>query len=165
MAGAGGPESKNPRLAGEENAAQRLKMERESRGWSTAEVARRMSEAGFPINQSSVWRIESGEPPRRINLDEAIGFAKIFGITLTELTGPSGGAVSAKMLHLFEVFQEAANAAQDALDAMDAAESALYVYADQHPDAYEAIDEYTISISIARQEGRLPPQASERRDW
>ncbi|MFJ2578432.1 helix-turn-helix domain-containing protein [Kitasatospora aureofaciens] len=165
MAAAGGPASKNPRLAGEENAARRLKMERESRGWSTAEVARRMSETGFPINQSSVWRIESGEPPRRINLDEAIGFAKIFDITLAELVGPSGGAVSAKMLHLFEIFQEAANRAQDALDEMDTAESALYAYADQHQDAYEAIDEYTVSLSIARQEGRLPLPKGERGQW
>ncbi|MGW4806259.1 MULTISPECIES: helix-turn-helix domain-containing protein [unclassified Kitasatospora] len=73
----------------EENAAERVRLERELRGWSTGELAKRMTEAGYPINQSSVWRIESGEPRRRINLDEAIGFAKVFDLTLEDFLGPS----------------------------------------------------------------------------
>ncbi len=72
----------------EENAAERVRLERELRGWSTGELAKRMTEAGYPINQSSVWRIESGEPRRRINLNEAIGFAKVFDLALEDFLGP-----------------------------------------------------------------------------
>ncbi|MFF2657672.1 helix-turn-helix domain-containing protein [Kitasatospora sp. NPDC058032] len=72
----------------EEHAAERVRLEREYLGWSTGELAKRMTTAGYPINQSSVWRIESGEPRRRINLDEAIGFAKVFGLPLEEFLGP-----------------------------------------------------------------------------
>ncbi|MFE7565035.1 helix-turn-helix domain-containing protein [Kitasatospora sp. NPDC057500] len=72
----------------EEHAAERVRLEREYLGWSTGELAKRMTAAGYPINQSSVWRIESGEPRRRINLDEAIGFAKVFGLPLEEFLGP-----------------------------------------------------------------------------
>jgi transcriptional regulator with XRE-family HTH domain len=73
----------------EENAAERVQLERERRGWSTGELAKRMTEAGYPINQSSVWRIESGEPRRRINLNEAIGFAKVFDLSLEDFLGPA----------------------------------------------------------------------------
>ncbi|GAA2992024.1 hypothetical protein GCM10020229_00600 [Kitasatospora albolonga] len=72
----------------EEHAAERVRLEREYLGWSTGELAKRMTAAGYPMNQSSVWRIESGEPRRRINLDEAIGFAKVFSLTLEEFLGP-----------------------------------------------------------------------------
>ncbi|MFJ9606385.1 helix-turn-helix domain-containing protein [Kitasatospora sp. NPDC101176] len=83
------PESPLPTPAlSEEHAAERVRLEREYLGWSTGELAKRMTAAGYPMNQSSVWRIESGEPRRRINLDEAIGFAKVFGLPLEEFLGP-----------------------------------------------------------------------------
>ncbi|MFF4926883.1 helix-turn-helix domain-containing protein [Kitasatospora sp. NPDC001261] len=83
------PESPSPTPElSEEHAAERVRLEREYLGWSTGELAKRMTAAGYPMNQSSVWRIESGEPRRRINLDEAIGFAKVFGLPLEEFLGP-----------------------------------------------------------------------------
>ncbi|GAA2103552.1 hypothetical protein GCM10009759_39050 [Kitasatospora saccharophila] len=84
----------------EEHAAERVRLEREYLGWSTGELAKRMTAAGYPMNQSSVWRIESGEPRRRINLDEAIGFAKVFGLTLEEFLGPPA---SSSDKHIAEV--------------------------------------------------------------
>ncbi|PWS49977.1 XRE family transcriptional regulator [Streptomyces sp. FT05W] len=58
-----------------------IKLEREARGWSTVTLAERMADAGHPVNQSAIWRIESGKPRRRVNLDEAFGFCKVFDLT------------------------------------------------------------------------------------
>lgn len=73
-------------LSGENNVAVRIKLERETRGWSTNALSDRLNDAGFDMNPSAVWRIENGR--RRINLDEAIGFADVFGLDLRNLVGP-----------------------------------------------------------------------------
>lgn len=75
-------------LASEENVARRVAYEREQRGWSTGELARRVTEAGCPMNQSAVWRLESGEPRRRITVDELVALAGVFGIPAAELMVP-----------------------------------------------------------------------------
>ena len=89
-----------PREPGpDELASQRIRYERERRGWSTAELARRVTEAGCKINQSSVWAIESGEPRRRVSLGEAVAFAQVLGMTLDELmTAPDELRESAESL-------------------------------------------------------------------
>ncbi|WP_262060956.1 helix-turn-helix transcriptional regulator [Streptomyces sp. STR69] len=74
----------------EDYVAERVKLEREARGWSTVALAERMAEAGHPVNQAAIWRIESGKPRRRVNLDEALGFCKVFDLDLDELTTPPG---------------------------------------------------------------------------
>ncbi|AEN11342.1 helix-turn-helix transcriptional regulator [Streptomyces sp. SirexAA-E] len=72
----------------EDHVAARVKLEREVRGWSTVKLAEEMAAVGHPINQSAIWRIESGKPRRRVNLDEALGFCKVFDLTMQDLTGP-----------------------------------------------------------------------------
>ncbi|MGV9881709.1 helix-turn-helix transcriptional regulator [Streptomyces sp. NPDC003006] len=74
----------------ENHVAERIRMEREARDWSTARLAEEMTKAGHPINQSAIWRIESGKPRRRVNLDEALGFCKVFDLPLDDLTSPPG---------------------------------------------------------------------------
>jgi 8-oxo-dGTP diphosphatase len=68
--------------------AARIKHEREQRGWSTSELARRVSKAGVTLRQQQVWQIESGTPPRRLSVGEAAAFATIFGISLGTLMTP-----------------------------------------------------------------------------
>lgn len=82
------PKPNAPRLpSAEDSLALRIAYERMRRGWSADELAKRMTEAGVPLNQSAVWRIEHGEPRRKISLDEAIGFARVFKLTVGNLTG------------------------------------------------------------------------------
>jgi transcriptional regulator with XRE-family HTH domain len=75
-------------LETEENVAAHVQREREARGWSTAELAKRMTRAGCPMNQSAVWRIESGEPRRRITVEELLGFARVFRLSIDDLLSP-----------------------------------------------------------------------------
>jgi 8-oxo-dGTP pyrophosphatase MutT (NUDIX family)/transcriptional regulator with XRE-family HTH domain len=80
---------KRPRPPGiDEWVAARVKYEREQRGWSTSELARRVSKAGVTLRQQQVWQIESGKPPRKLSVGEAAAFAKIFGISLGQLMTP-----------------------------------------------------------------------------
>ncbi|MDQ0117444.1 transcriptional regulator with XRE-family HTH domain [Pseudarthrobacter defluvii] len=60
---------------------------REERGWSQSELARRMTEAGWPkYTQMTVSRTEKGERPIRLNEAEAL--AQVFGIEMFELWLP-----------------------------------------------------------------------------
>lgn len=125
-------------LRGEENVAVRIKVEREARGWSTNTVSDRLNEAGYEINPSAVWRIENRK--RRVNLDEAIGFAELFGVSLENLVGPPRLAAHARAMELIEdirrryremnLVNRAATEARDALDA----------YLAEHPDLREEAD-------------------------
>lgn len=72
----------------ERNVAEQVQFERELRGWSTGELARRLTEAGCPISQSAIWRIENGEPRRKISVDELIGFSVVFDKKVENLLKP-----------------------------------------------------------------------------
>jgi transcriptional regulator with XRE-family HTH domain len=128
------------RLEGEENVARRIKLEREARGWSTATLADRLTDAGYPLNQSAVWRIESGEPRRRVNLDEAIGFAKVFDVSLDNLVGPPEIAANAQVKQLMAEFAASWEKSVAARKEMDQAREALDAYGRAHPNVAELIE-------------------------
>jgi transcriptional regulator with XRE-family HTH domain len=127
---AAGPERPLP----EDHVAQRIKMEREVRGWSTVALAERMTEAGHLINQSAIWRIESGKPRRRVNLDEALGFCKVFDITLDDLTAPPGHIANPQVRRLVGEYVEQWKQWRALGKAMDAVQAELRAYTEAHPD-------------------------------
>ena len=47
-------------MTNEQVVAAVIARERDRRDWSTAKLARLVTEAGCPLNQSAVWRIEDG---------------------------------------------------------------------------------------------------------
>jgi transcriptional regulator with XRE-family HTH domain len=125
-------------LSGEANVAVRIKLEREARGWSTNALSDRLNEAGFEMNPSAVWRIENGK--RRINLDEAIGFAEVFGIDLRSLVGPPQLAAQARAMELIDAVVDAFRETQRANAAYTQARDALDAYLAEHPDIREEAD-------------------------
>ncbi|GAB3108773.1 hypothetical protein GCM10027160_07130 [Streptomyces calidiresistens] len=133
-------------LSGEENVAVRIRLEREARGWSTNGLSDRLNEAGFEMNPSAVWRIENRK--RRINLDEAIGFAEVFGIDLRNLVGPPQLAARARAMHLIDEVVEAFRATQRANATFTRARDALDAYLAEHPDIREEA-EVMVSNAIA----------------
>lgn len=65
-------------------AAEQITHHRLARGWSQSELARRMSEAGWPnYTQMTVSRTEKGERP--IRLDELISYAEVFERPVAEM--------------------------------------------------------------------------------
>jgi transcriptional regulator with XRE-family HTH domain len=125
-------------LSGEANVAVRIKLEREARGWSTNALSDRLNEAGFEMNPSAVWRIENGK--RRINLDEAIGFAEVLGIDLRNLVGPPQLAAQARAMELIDAVVDAFRETQRANTGFTKARDDLDAYLTEHPDIREEAD-------------------------
>ena len=147
------PTEESAPLSGEENLAVRIKLERETRGWSTNAVSDRLNAAGYDMNPSAVWRIENGK--RRVNLDEAIGFAEIFGLSLDSLAGPPRLAAHARAMELVEVIRRAWGDVQRANLAFTQARDALDIYLDNHPDIANDVDT-VISNALAHDTINLP---------
>lgn len=75
-------------IASETALAARIAHERKARGLGVDALAKLMTEAGCPIAGSAIYRIESGDPPRRITFDEAVAIASVFGLSLEDLSTP-----------------------------------------------------------------------------
>lgn len=130
-----GPE----RPQSENHVAERVKMEREVRGWSTAKLAEAMAEVGHPVNQSAIWRIESGKPRRRVNFDEALGFCKVFDISVDDLYSPPGHIANAHIRGLVGKYVERWKAWFALGKEMDAIQAELKKYTDEHPDQEDVV--------------------------
>ena len=72
-------------LLAETNVARRIGVERAARGLSYQQLAIKMRHVGVPLHQSSIYKIVHQDPPRRITVDELVGFARVFGVTVEEL--------------------------------------------------------------------------------
>jgi len=68
-----------------ERASTMIRQLRASRGWSLADLERRLDEAGRPILRSGLSKIESGE--RRVDVDDLAAFCQVFGVEPSELLG------------------------------------------------------------------------------
>src|SRR5215213_382974 len=75
-------------IEGETNLAARIKLERARRRWSPADLAMRMTAVGCSISTSAIYKIEGGDPPRRIAVDELIALAQVFETTELDLLTP-----------------------------------------------------------------------------
>ncbi len=79
--------------------AQNLRHQREAKGWSQGDLARRMQEVGWRnFHQTTVSRIEKGERP--IRLGEAKTIASLLSVGLEQLTRPPLETVLAVQLRM-----------------------------------------------------------------
>jgi transcriptional regulator with XRE-family HTH domain len=132
---------------GEDHVAVRIRLEREARGWSTTTVSDRMNEAGFEMNPSAVWRIENRK--RRVNLDEAIGFAEVFGLDLRNLVGPPRLAAEARAMELINAAVDAFRVSLRAHAGYLQARDLLHEYLARHRDIREEA-ETVVSDAMAQ---------------
>ncbi len=91
----------------EEHLAQRVQAERERRGWTNEGLAKRMADIGCPMSGSAIYKIEKGEPRRRIVVDELVAFSRVFQIPLTEILIPPDVAISAEFARLLDEWAQA----------------------------------------------------------
>jgi transcriptional regulator with XRE-family HTH domain len=63
--------------------ARRIREEREQRGWSQAELSRRVTALGHPLDKDAMSKIERGE--RKVSLDDAVALAAALGVPLPAL--------------------------------------------------------------------------------
>ena len=77
------------RMIGTERAlARRLRWEREQRGMTYDGLAARMTLAGCPIQGSALYKIEKGEPRRRITVDELVALGAVLELDVPDLLRP-----------------------------------------------------------------------------
>jgi transcriptional regulator with XRE-family HTH domain len=101
------PKKTTPRVPGPDDwASARIRHERELRGWSTAELARRVTDAGVAMRQQQIWQVESGDPPRRLSVGEAATIAKVLGLTIAELLAPPQDVPNQNLLKLGQDFAD-----------------------------------------------------------
>ena len=109
--------------------ARRIAYERQLRGWSYEGLAVRMAQVGCPIDQSAVYKIEKHDPPRRITVDELVGFGAAFGVPIQELLLPphvvAQAAVSAALDRVNEATMVFEHAKADLETAKETARAAL----------------------------------------
>jgi transcriptional regulator with XRE-family HTH domain len=68
-----------------------VRRERELRGWSQEELAKRLTDKGIHVYASTIAKIESEKKPRAARLGEAAGIADLFGVSLDALLGRKPG--------------------------------------------------------------------------
>ena len=72
----------------ERHLAERIAYERGKRDWSLERLAIKVTQAGCPLQGSAIYKIESGNPPRRITVDELVAFASVFEMPVEQLLQP-----------------------------------------------------------------------------
>lgn len=82
------PQNPGRVIDAESTIAQRVKLERERRGWSLESTAQRMTAVGCPIHSTAILKIERTGGRRRIQGDEIAAFAQVFDLEVGELFQP-----------------------------------------------------------------------------
>ena len=79
----------------EERFGERVKHLRKARDWNQGELAERMTEAGYPMHQTTVAKMESAARPT--NVGEVAALASIFGVAISQLFEPDDEVSAAYM--------------------------------------------------------------------
>lgn len=104
------------RLGSDSNVPARVKTLREAHGWSLQELSDELAKPpiGYQINKSSLWKIESGSPPRQVSFREATAFARVFNVPLEDLYLTDGQLAQRELASAVSMALRAFAAAQDA---------------------------------------------------
>ena len=130
--------NKHREIFAEDHLAQRIAAERDrpDRKWTNDGLAKRMTDAGCPMTGSAIFKIEKGEPRRRIVVDELVTFAKVFAIPMEELLIPPGVAAARELKRLWLELGEIDKAIRPLVQARAAVVDAITEYAKTDPHLY-----------------------------
>lgn len=119
-------------IEAERNVAQRIRIAREDRGWSPAQLAQRMTEAGCSISTSAIYKIEDAEKPRKITVDELVALGAVFDIDdLRDLLRPVEELYQERA---DAIFSEIGGADQDLAAALYKRVNGLVAFFELHAD-------------------------------
>ena len=127
-------------IASERALAARIAYERDARGMSYEGLAARMTAIGCAINASAIYKIEKGEPPRRITVDELVALGRVFKLELEELVQPPEVAANKQLLRLLRNMQNAADATLQADGEYKTALNALAKFAEDQPSVVASLE-------------------------
>lgn len=127
-------------IASEASLAKRIAYEREARGMSYDGLASRMTQAGCPINGSALYKIEKGDPPRRITVDELVALSRVFEIKLPGLLNPPETVLNKDLVVKLRAMAEALRATLTADANYKAALRDLARFLIEHPETATQLD-------------------------
>ena len=127
-------------IASERALATRIAYERAERDWTLEGLAARMTSVGCSINASAIYKIEKGDPPRRITVDELVALGRVFALDLEDLVQPVTDVAGKHLAALLGIMQvanaemfRATKLYQSALDTVEA-------FAAKNPEAVTALE-------------------------
>lgn len=135
------PRNTSRSLLTEASLAERIAFEREQRGWTYEGLAKRMTEVGCAMNLSGLYKIEKGEPRRRITVDELVALSLVFDVPVEELLLPPVVAHSKEAAERLIAWNEARQRAADANAEVERAWAALTEHVREHPEITEKLEE------------------------
>ncbi|MFD5218061.1 helix-turn-helix domain-containing protein [Streptomyces tendae] len=147
-------------VTAEANFVLRMRLMREARGISQAEVAARVTRMGVPLPQQTIARIETGK--RSLRLDEAAAIARALNVELPDLmSAPVEVRNARKQLQEAQKrLQKLGEARFDAEVALEHAERArleqraqLQQLRDEEAQAQAAVEHLRAEIATAQNEG------------
>ena len=112
---------------------------------------RDVTDVGCLMHPSTPFKIEKGDPPRRITIDEFVGFSKVFGLSLDELLVPPDVAEDAAITELVQRFGQVLVEAREPLQQLSAIRDELATRA----GAVEVLEEL---VRAQLQESGGPPR-------
>jgi transcriptional regulator with XRE-family HTH domain len=95
----------------------RLKNERERRGWSQTDMANRLSDKGIHVHMTTIAKIEAGQ--RAVRIDEATAIADLFEMSLDALLG-RGAGLEDDLAYSLRTLREVARRARGRIPSMAA---------------------------------------------
>jgi transcriptional regulator with XRE-family HTH domain len=98
--------NKDRQLLAERHLAQRIGIERDRRQWTYDGLASRMTARGCSIAASALYKIEKGEPPRKITVDELVALSLVFGLNVNDLLTDPSLPVPARVRQLIELHEQ-----------------------------------------------------------
>jgi len=123
----------------EENLARRVAVERDANGWTNDGLAERMTRAGCAMAGSAVFKIEKGEPRRRIVVDELVAFSRVFALPIDELLLPIEVYLSREAKQLVLAWNQRTIEASASATLRDIAWADLERYVEAHPEGGDAL--------------------------
>lgn len=133
-------------LESEENLQHRIAWEREQRGMTYEGLAKRMTDLGCATHASAIYKIEKGNPPRKVTVSELIALSKVFETTTDELLVPLDlrhAKLAAQIVRRAEATTHNLNSAADELEALNLE---LQELAAGDPRTYEVMATYLASF-------------------
>src|SRR5262249_48319270 len=101
-------------------------------------LAKLMTEEGCSIAGSAIFRIEKGNPPRHINVDELFTFAKVFDTTVDDLLAPVELKRKKRAQELAEKALQVWNALPEDVYRLTEVVAEMRQLADSDPEVYES---------------------------
>lgn len=129
-------------IEGESNLARRIQREREYRGLSYEALAKTMTDAGCSIQGSAIYKIEKGDPPRRITVDELVAFARVFDVEVENLLTPVEVLRTKRGKQLLKDLEDADRALLDSMSRLTNGYLEWFDLAAFEPDLREYVDNH-----------------------